>query len=84
VQDFSTLDLEDFRHNYVNITGLRLVDHEDPVTRDTLQQMRLHQHHTGTRLLNDTKQLIINVRQLQLSTIRCARLHHIAWNLVLR
>jgi len=61
LQDFSTLDLEDFRHNFVNITGLRLVDHEDPVIRDTLQQMRLHQHHTGTKLLNNSKQLIIKV-----------------------
>lgn len=60
-QDLETLDLEDFRHNYVNITGLRLVDHEDPVISDTLYQMQLHQHHTGTRLLNDTKQLIIKV-----------------------
>jgi len=61
MQDLSTLDLEDFRHNFVNITGLRLVDHEDPVIKDTLQQMRLHQHHTGTKLLNNTKQLIIKV-----------------------
>jgi len=61
-QDFSTLDLEDFRHNFVNITGLRLVDHEDAVIRDTLQQMQLHQHHTGTKLLNNSKELIIKVR----------------------
>ena len=60
-QDFETLDLEDFRHNFVNITGLRLVDREDPVIRDTLHQMQLHQQHTGTRLLNDSKQLIIKV-----------------------
>jgi len=61
LQDFATLDLEDFRHNFVNITGLRLVDDEDPVIRDTLHQMRLHQHHTGTKLLNNSKQLIIKV-----------------------
>jgi len=46
----------------VNITGLRLVDHDDPVIRDTLHQMQLHQHHTGTKLLNNSKQLIVKVR----------------------
>jgi len=60
-QDFATLDLEDFQHNFVNITGLRLVDHENPTIRDTLHQMQLHEHHTGTKLLNNSKQLIIKV-----------------------
>ena len=60
-QDFETLDLEDFRHNFVNITGLRLVDHDNPVIRDTLYQMQLHQHHTSTKLLNNSKELIIKV-----------------------
>jgi len=61
-QDFETLDLEDFSHNFVNITGLRLVDRDNPVIRDTLQQMQLHQHHTGTKLLNNSKQLVVKVR----------------------
>jgi len=60
-QDLETVDLEDFRHNFVNITGLRLVDREDAVIRDTLQQMQLHQQHTGTILLNNSKQLIVKV-----------------------
>jgi hypothetical protein len=62
VQDFETLDLEDFRHNFANITGLRMIDREDPRIHDVLNQMKLHQqHHPGTKLLNNTQQLLIKV-----------------------
>lgn len=44
--------MEDFRHNYVNLTGFRLVMYDSPMVRDIVRQMRLYEKHSGVKLLN--------------------------------
>ena len=52
MQDLETINMEDFRHNYVNLTGFRLVRYEEPVVRDAVDQMRRYEHYSRNRLLN--------------------------------
>jgi hypothetical protein len=44
--------MEDFRHNYVNLTGFRLVDPDDPRTRTVMQDMEIYELQTDLQLLN--------------------------------
>ncbi len=44
--------MEDFRHNFVNLTGFRLVNYEDLRVQDIMKQMRTYEEYTGIRLLN--------------------------------
>ena len=48
------MDMENFRHNYVNLTGFRLVNYGDLRVVDILQQIETYQGQTGTKLLNTT------------------------------
>lgn len=53
--------MEDFRHNYANVTGLSIVNRDDQKIKDTLEQMQLYQRHYGVKLLNNTEQLLVKV-----------------------
>ena len=44
--------MEDFRHNFVNLTGFRLVMAEGQMVKDIIRQMKLYERHSGVRLLN--------------------------------
>ena len=45
--------MENFRHNYVNLTGFRLVNDGDLRVQDILKQMRTYERNfPGTKLLN--------------------------------
>ena len=52
--------MEDFRHNYVNLTAFRLVQRENARVRDILQQMYKYQRDTGAILMNTST--VIQVR----------------------
>ncbi|XP_064613530.1 glutamate receptor ionotropic, kainate 2-like isoform X2 [Liolophura sinensis] len=52
--DSETIDMNDFRHNYVNLTTFRLVDPEAPHTARVLQDMEIYQLQTDLKLLNRT------------------------------
>lgn len=38
-----------------------MIDRSDPKTQDVLQQMELFERHTGTKLLNSTRKLLMKV-----------------------
>jgi hypothetical protein len=62
-QDLESIDMENFRHNYVNMTGFRLVPRENPRVKDIIRQMYKYQSETGAVLLNTST--IIKVRAAQ-------------------
>ena len=49
-----TVDMEDYRHNYVNLTAFRLVDRTDPRVNDLLVQMQEYQQLNDQKLLNSS------------------------------
>ena len=59
-QDIESINMDDFRHNYVNVTGFRMVNVQNPTTKDILQQMRTYEKHAGVKLLNQSQ--VIKVR----------------------
>ena len=61
-QDLETLNLEDFKHNNINLTGLRLIDRNRGIVAQTLQQMEIFQKLTKRPILNATN--IIKVFQI--------------------
>ena len=58
MQDLETINMDDFRHNYVNLTGFRLVNYEDLRVQDIMNQMRIYEKHTGSKLLNNSGGLV--------------------------
>ncbi|XP_059153989.1 glutamate receptor ionotropic, kainate 2-like [Physella acuta] len=52
--DIESIDMEDFRHNYVNLTGFRLVDPSDPDVRKIIHEMEIYEMQTDLSLLNTT------------------------------
>ncbi|GFR85397.1 glutamate receptor, ionotropic kainate [Elysia marginata] len=52
--DIESIDMEDFRHNFVNLTGFRLVDPTDPAVRKILQKMEIYEEQAGITLFNTT------------------------------
>ncbi|KAK3734903.1 hypothetical protein RRG08_038928 [Elysia crispata] len=52
--DIESIDMEDFRHNYVNLTGFRLVDPSDPTVQKVLHEMEIYERQTDLTLLNTT------------------------------
>ena len=60
-KDLETINLDDFRHNFANLTGFRLVSRDDRRVDDILQQMAASQTHSGFRVLNSTRPRIIKV-----------------------
>ncbi|CAH1800080.1 unnamed protein product [Owenia fusiformis] len=52
--DIETLDLDDYKYNFVNLTGLRLVTRDDPDSRIILDEMAEYQRRHGVALLNKT------------------------------
>lgn len=67
-KDIETIDMEDVRHNGVNLTGFRLVDQDELATREILKQMDRYQRRSGARLLNSSYviQVIFSSCQIQL------------------
>ena len=59
--------MEDFRHNYVNLTGFRLVRYEEPVVRDAIKQMRSYERFSRDHLLNTTT--LIKVKPGQVTEV---------------
>lgn len=53
--------MEDFRHNYVNLTGFRLVDPSDPDVRKIIHEMEIYEMQTDLSLLNTTGYLSLPV-----------------------
>ncbi|XP_012936808.1 glutamate receptor ionotropic, kainate 2 [Aplysia californica] len=64
--DVESIDMEDFRHNYVNLTGFRLVDPGDPQVRKIIHDMEIYEMQTDLSLLNTTGYLSIPVNGLLL------------------
>ena len=60
-QDIESIDMEDFRHNYVNLTGFRMVDPEDKHTQTIMQDMEIYELQTDLQLLNTTGFLSLGV-----------------------
>ncbi|CAG5135910.1 unnamed protein product, partial [Candidula unifasciata] len=52
--DIESIDMEDYRHNYVNLTGFRLVDPSDPYVRAVIHDMEIYEMQTDLSLLNTT------------------------------
>ncbi|KAH9493108.1 Glutamate receptor ionotropic, kainate 1 [Bulinus truncatus] len=52
--DIESIDMEDFRHNYVNLTGFRLVDPSDPQVKKIIQDMEIYEMQSDLSLLNTT------------------------------
>ncbi|KAH3735863.1 hypothetical protein DPMN_042421 [Dreissena polymorpha] len=50
--DIEILELEDYRHNYVNMTGFRIVNMLSDFTKNTLFDMELFQENTQLPILN--------------------------------
>ena len=46
-QDLETLDLDDFQHNNLNLTGLRLVQRSRGFVQDLLLQMRVYENRSA-------------------------------------
>ncbi|CAG5126998.1 unnamed protein product, partial [Candidula unifasciata] len=59
--DIESIDMEDFRHNYVNLTGFRLVDPSDPYVRKIIHDMEIYEMQTDLSLLNTTGYLSLPV-----------------------
>lgn len=45
--DLHTIDLEPFQHGGTNITGVRIVDPDDPVVNFTIRNWMLHEERRG-------------------------------------
>lgn len=45
--DFHTIDLEPFQHGGTNITGLRIVDPEEPFMKNTKEMWESHEKKKG-------------------------------------
>jgi len=54
LQDIELLDLEDYRHNFVNLTGFRLVNSDDQFTKKVLDEMNYFRENTQLNILNNT------------------------------
>lgn len=54
-QDIELLDLEDYRHNFVNITGFRLVKTEDEFTKKIIDDIYLYGENTQLPILNGSR-----------------------------
>lgn len=63
-QDLDTLMLEDFGHNFANITGFRLINYADHRVDDILQQMAVYHAPSGVEILHSTTPKIIKVQPL--------------------
>ena len=58
--------MEDFRHNYVNLTGFRIVDPGDPHVQRVLQGMEIYERQTDLTLLNTTGSISLPVGEDEL------------------
>ncbi|GFO27211.1 glutamate receptor ionotropic, kainate [Plakobranchus ocellatus] len=58
--DIESIDMEDFRHNYVNLTGFRMVDPSEPYVRKVLRDMEIFELQTDLSLLNTTGYLSLS------------------------
>ena len=53
-QDIEGLDLDDYRYNYVNLTGFRLVDPLDSYSKGVIEGMYYYEMDTRLKLLHNT------------------------------
>lgn len=63
-QDLDTLMLEDFGHNFANITGFRLINYRDHRVDDILQQMADYHAPSGVDILHSATPKLIKVQPL--------------------
>ena len=64
-QDLETLDLDDFQHNNLNLTGLRLVQRSRGFVQDLLLQMRVYENRSAQPelyILNSTGVISVSQR----------------------
>ncbi len=78
--------MEDFRHNYVNLTSLRLVRYDVPVVADAIKQMRNYEVHSRNQVLNSTKLIkvrhirtLIKMQKIRPSLGVCTAYHHLLY-----
>lgn len=62
IQDIEGINLYDYKYNYVNLTGFRLVDPNDEYTRDIIKEMYYYERDTELKLLYDKDYNTIPVR----------------------
>lgn len=61
--DLETVDLEDFKYNFVNVTAFRLIDNDDMGVRETLKDMRqfyLRENFKSTFLRHKGRMIEVN------------------------
>ena len=51
-QDLDMMNMDDFRHNRVNMTGLRLVGYDQPRVRAMIRDVRAYERRTGRNILH--------------------------------
>jgi hypothetical protein len=51
-QDLETLDLDDYKHNHVNVTGFRLVDPSNQFVKEITEDMYIYQMNTRLPILS--------------------------------
>ncbi|ESO92173.1 hypothetical protein LOTGIDRAFT_121144, partial [Lottia gigantea] len=57
--DIESIDMEDYRHNYVNLTGFRLVNPRDRLTQELMKDMEIYEMQTELKLLNKSGYLSV-------------------------
>lgn len=63
IKDIEGINLYDYKYNYVNLTGFRLVDPNDEYTRDIIKEMYYYERDTELKLLYDKDYNTIPVRK---------------------
>ena len=59
-----TIEMENFKHNYVNLTGFRLVNNDDMRVQDILKQMEIYEgNFPASKLLNNSGVIKVSIEQ---------------------
>ena len=61
LQDIDSVDMDDYKYNYVNLTGFRIVDPGDEFTYDIIQQMFNYEQNSNRPLMKKQNSRIIPV-----------------------
>lgn len=52
--------MEDFKHNYVNLTGFRIVDPDNSFTNKIMRDMEIYEIQTDLQLLNKSGSMSVS------------------------
>lgn len=61
LQDIESIDMENYRYNYVNLTGFRIVDPNTDYVRDVMKAMEVYEIQTSKVMLNKSGYLSLPV-----------------------